>query len=67
MSPIVETDFTPWASLAGGALIGLSAVMVMALFQLRASPGSPMAPLARCCRWGSRRAIAAGGWLSSLA
>ncbi|MEF9602285.1 YeeE/YedE family protein [Paracoccus lutimaris] len=32
MGPIVETDFTPWASLAGGALIGLSAVMVMALF-----------------------------------
>lgn len=26
------TDFTPWASLGGGVLIGLSAVMVMALF-----------------------------------
>ena len=26
------TDFTPWASLFGGVLIGLSAVMVMALF-----------------------------------
>jgi len=27
----METAFTPWASLAGGALIGLSAVMLMAL------------------------------------
>ncbi len=26
------TEFTPWASLFGGILIGLSAVMVMALF-----------------------------------
>ncbi|MDS9469019.1 YeeE/YedE family protein [Paracoccus sp. MBLB3053] len=26
------TEFTPWASLAGGVLIGLSAVMVMAVF-----------------------------------
>ena len=25
-----ETDFTPWASLAGGALIGLAAVLLMA-------------------------------------
>ncbi|WP_299836467.1 YeeE/YedE family protein [uncultured Jannaschia sp.] len=29
MPPTVPTDFTPWASLAGGILIGLSAVMVM--------------------------------------
>ncbi|WP_374302641.1 YeeE/YedE family protein [Paracoccus sp. (in: a-proteobacteria)] len=28
----IETAFTPWASLLGGVLIGLSAVMVMALF-----------------------------------
>ena len=28
----IETTFTPWASLGGGVLIGLSAVMVMALF-----------------------------------
>lgn len=27
----METSFTPWASLFGGALIGLSAVMLMAL------------------------------------
>jgi uncharacterized membrane protein YedE/YeeE len=27
----METDFTPWASLAGGALIGLAAVLLMAL------------------------------------
>ena len=27
-----ETNFTPWASLLGGALIGLSSVMVMLLF-----------------------------------
>ena len=32
MSPVVVTQFTPWASLFGGVLIGLSAVMVMALF-----------------------------------
>lgn len=32
MGPIIATDFTPWASLLGGALIGLSAVMVMGLF-----------------------------------
>lgn len=31
MGPIAPTDFTPWASLGGGILIGLSAVMVMAL------------------------------------
>ena len=30
--PLVPTDFTPWASLIGGILIGLSAVMVMLLF-----------------------------------
>lgn len=30
--PLVETSFTPWASLLGGALIGLSSVMVMLLF-----------------------------------
>ncbi|AXC49551.1 YeeE/YedE family protein [Paracoccus suum] len=32
MELAVETAFTPWASLAGGVLIGLSAVMVMGLF-----------------------------------
>lgn len=32
MGPIVETEFTPWASLFGGVLIGLSAVMVMLAF-----------------------------------
>ena len=32
MLPTVPTEFTPWASLAGGILIGLSAVMVMGLF-----------------------------------
>ncbi len=32
MLPSIPTDFTPLASLAGGILIGLSAVMVMALF-----------------------------------
>ena len=32
MGPIVTTEFTPWLSLFGGALIGLSAVMVMGLF-----------------------------------
>jgi len=32
MGPIVTTEFTPWLSLFGGALIGLSAVMVMGAF-----------------------------------
>ena len=32
MPPIVATEFTPWMSLLGGVLIGLSAVMAMALF-----------------------------------
>lgn len=32
MDPVVATQFTPWASLFGGVLIGLSAVMVMAIF-----------------------------------
>ena len=32
MPPTVPTEFTPFASLLGGVLIGLSAVMVMALF-----------------------------------
>lgn len=31
MGPITPTEFTPWLSLGGGALIGLSAVLVMAL------------------------------------
>jgi uncharacterized membrane protein YedE/YeeE len=28
---MMETDFTPWASLGGGALIGLAAVLLMGL------------------------------------
>lgn len=32
MEPSVVTEFTPWASLAGGVLIGLSALAVMILF-----------------------------------
>lgn len=32
MGPVVATEFTPWASLLGGALIGISAVMVMTVF-----------------------------------
>ena len=32
MEPVVATDFTPWLSLTGGVLIGISAVMVMGLF-----------------------------------
>ena len=32
MPPVVPTEFTPWASLSGDVLIGLSAVMVMILF-----------------------------------
>jgi uncharacterized membrane protein YedE/YeeE len=29
---LMETDFTPWLSLSGGVLIGVSAVLLMALF-----------------------------------
>lgn len=32
MEMAVQTEFAPWASLAGGVLIGLSAVMVMVFF-----------------------------------
>ena len=32
MGPVVATEFTPWLSLLGGVLIGLSAVMVMGMF-----------------------------------
>ena len=32
MLPATTTEFTPWLSLGGGALIGLSAVVVMVLF-----------------------------------
>jgi uncharacterized protein len=32
MGPVTPTDFTPGMALGGGILIGLSAVMVMALF-----------------------------------
>lgn len=32
MDPVVLTEFTPWLSLFGGVLIGLSAVIVMGLF-----------------------------------
>lgn len=32
MLPVVATAFTPWASLFGGVLIGISSVMVMVLF-----------------------------------
>ncbi|OJH43547.1 YeeE/YedE family protein [Paracoccus sp. SM22M-07] len=32
MQIVTQTAFTPWASLGGGILIGVSAVMVMALF-----------------------------------
>ena len=31
MAPVVPTEFTPWMSLGGGVLIGLSAVLVMTL------------------------------------
>jgi uncharacterized protein len=32
IGPVVTTEFTPWLSLFGGVLIGLSAVMVMGRF-----------------------------------
>jgi len=32
MNPTIVTEFTPWASLLGGVLIGLSSVLVMLFF-----------------------------------
>ena len=32
MDPVTSTEFTPWLSLMGGVMIGLSAVIVMAAF-----------------------------------
>lgn len=57
------TEFTPLTSLAGGMLIGLSAVLFM--FLRGASPGSAASPFA-CCRHGAaghmlaRRRLSAG-------
>lgn len=66
-----ETAFTPWASLLGGVLIGLSAVMVMALFGriagiagiTQGAMGLPGAPRDRDWRW----AFLAGLVLAPLA
>ena len=67
----VPTDFTPWASLAGGGLIGLSAVLVM-LFLGRIAGISGIAvqalrPLAAGSgEWGWRAAFLAGLVLAPL-
>jgi uncharacterized membrane protein YedE/YeeE len=67
----IETAFTPWASLLGGVLIGLSAVMVMALFGriagiagiTQGAMALPGAPRDRDWRW----AFLAGLVLAPLA
>lgn len=67
MLPVIPTEVTPWASLAGGVLIGLSAVMVMALFGRIAgiagiSTGAmgALAPTGRADDWTWRAAFIAG-------
>ena len=67
MLPPVPTEFTPWASLLGGVLIGSSAVMVMALFGRIAgiagiSTGAlaALSPTGRTGDWTWRVAFVAG-------
>ena len=67
MLPSVPTEFTPWASLLGGVLIGSSAVMVMALFGRIAgiagiSTGAlaALSPTGRTGDWTWRVAFVAG-------
>ncbi|MBM2576291.1 YeeE/YedE family protein [Jannaschia sp. Os4] len=73
MPPVVPTEFTPFASLAGGVLIGLSAVMVMALFGRIAgiagvSRGAlGMTPVDGAGDWGWRIAFVAGLLAAPLA
>ncbi len=51
MQPVVPTEFTPWASLAGGVLIGLSAVMVMVLFgRIAGIAGISTGAMSACAR-----------------
>ena len=63
------TDFTPWQSLFGGALIGLSAVLLMALHGRIAGMTGILSgvipPLAPDWRW--RTAFLAGAILAPLA
>lgn len=59
----METDFTPWASLAGGALIGLAAVALMALHGRILGATGILAGLLRVddpADWSLRAAIIAG-------
>ena len=70
MLPVVATEFTPWASLVGGILIGLASVLVMLLFGRIAgiagiSAGAlsalvPPAAGARASDWSWRLAFVAG-------
>ena len=62
------TEFTPWLSLAGGALIGLSAVMLMAFHGRVAGisgiVADAVAPSSRDCGW--RLAFLAGAIIAPL-
>jgi uncharacterized protein len=69
----METAFTPWASLGGGALIGLAAVLLMALHGRILGATGLVAGLLRIddlSDWALRAAVLAGmaaGPLASLA
>ena len=63
MQPIVPTAFTPIAALVGGILIGLSAVMVMALLGRIAGIAGitrGAAGLSGACDWSWRLSFVAG-------
>ncbi len=68
METATATAFTPWASLGGGVLIGLSAVMVMGLFgRIAGISGITNGFLGAVVPIPGRRATGTGGSPSCLA
>jgi uncharacterized protein len=66
----METEFTPWASLAGGALIGLAAVLLMALHgRILGATGilGGLLRLGDMADWGLRAALVLGMVAAPLA
>ena len=60
----METEFTPWAALGGGALIGLSAVLLMAFYGRIMGATGILAGLLRFndpADWALRAALVIGG------
>lgn len=65
----MPTDFTPWMSLAGGLLIGMAAVLLMALHgRIMGATGILNGFLSNPLRgdWAWRAAILAGMWSAPL-